>query len=37
LMPAVATRLSDAEIDAVSAYYANLPKQAAAPRPEAAK
>ncbi|CCJ50036.1 c-type cytochrome [Bordetella parapertussis] len=37
LMPAVATRLSDAEIDAVSAYYANLPKQAAAPRPEASK
>ena len=28
LMPAVATRLTDAEIDAVSAYYAGLPKAA---------
>ena len=28
LMPAVATRLSDAEIDAVSAYYAGLPAAA---------
>ncbi|MBD9380391.1 c-type cytochrome [Achromobacter sp. ACM02] len=28
LMPAVATRLSSAEIDAVSAYYAGLPKAA---------
>ncbi|MGE8685868.1 MAG: c-type cytochrome [Achromobacter sp.] len=28
LMPAVATRLSDDEIDAVSAYYAGLPKTA---------
>lgn len=28
LMPAVATRLSDADIDAVSAYYAGLPKAA---------
>ena len=27
-MPAVATRLTDAEIDAVSAYYAGLPKAA---------
>ena len=27
-MPAVATRLSDADIDAVSAYYAGLPKAA---------
>ena len=26
LMPAVATRLTDAEIDAVSAYYAGLPQ-----------
>ena len=28
LMPAVATRLTDAEIDAVSAYYAGLPQAA---------
>lgn len=28
LMPAVATRLTEAEIDAVSAYYAGLPKAA---------
>ena len=27
-MPAVATRLTDAEIDAVSAYYAGLPQAA---------
>lgn len=29
LMPAVATRLTDAEIDAVAAYYAGLPQAAA--------
>ncbi|MBO9357113.1 c-type cytochrome [Bordetella petrii] len=31
LMPAVATRLSEPEIDAVAAYYAGLPKAATAP------
>ena len=36
LMPAVATRLTDAEIDAVSAYYAGLPQAAEQPAAQAA-
>lgn len=34
-MASVATRLTDAEIDAVSAYYAGLPKTADPPATQA--